>query len=227
MDIKEQLSVIYGIEALMKLMSEESVEPQKRLLLDHRVDMLLKQLVDGRSGSFLEMPHADPESISDDDLTDESPLYVEAASDDGFCGTAVDIDGCCGMNVSADGETVSEDEVPEDEQQITVVIEDEQPQVAQPASASDRPRPADLNEETLRRKASLNLKNVFTLNDKFRFRRELFGGSDALFYGTVDRVEKMASASEAEEYFYGDLSWNPADQNVKDFMRIVLAYLKN
>ncbi len=63
----------------------------------------------------------------------------------------------------------------------------------------------------------------FTLNDKFRFRRELFGNSDIDMNEALDVVNAMSSRDEVEDYFYNDLCWDPANEDVKDFMRIVTA----
>lgn len=63
----------------------------------------------------------------------------------------------------------------------------------------------------------------FTLNDKFRFRRELFGNSDIDMNEALDVVNAMSSREEVEDYFYNDMCWDPANDDVKDFMRIVTA----
>lgn len=63
----------------------------------------------------------------------------------------------------------------------------------------------------------------FTLNDKFRFRRELFGNSDIDMNEALDVVNAMSSRDEVEDYFYNDMCWDPANEDVKDFMRIVTA----
>lgn len=63
----------------------------------------------------------------------------------------------------------------------------------------------------------------FTLNDKFRFRRELFANSDAEMADALDIVNAMNSVAEIEDYFYNDLCWDPENEDVKDFMHIVTA----
>ena len=51
---------------------------------------------------------------------------------------------------------------------------------------------------------SRDLRKAFSLNDRFRYRRELFGNSDVEMNDTLNLVETMHSYSEAEEFFYGD-----------------------
>lgn len=76
-------------------------------------------------------------------------------------------------------------------------------------------------DEKLARDYSKNLRKAFSLNDKFRFRRELFSNSDTEMTDTLNLVEAMSSYSEAEEYFYTDLQWNPEMPEVIDFMAII------
>lgn len=67
------------------------------------------------------------------------------------------------------------------------------------------------------------LLKAFTLNDRFRFRRELFGGDDADFTETLKLLADMDSYSEACDYLYNDMMWDRTDANVVDFMAIVAA----
>lgn len=76
-------------------------------------------------------------------------------------------------------------------------------------------------DEALSRTLSKNLKQAFTLNDRFRYRRELFGNSDVEMNNTLNLVETMSSFAEAEDYFYGDLEWDKDSQEVADFMTII------
>ena len=62
---------------------------------------------------------------------------------------------------------------------------------------------------------------AFTLNDRYRFRRELFGNSDAEMIDTLEMLGAMTSAEEAEEYLFVDLGWNPANDDVADFLAVV------
>ena len=60
-----------------------------------------------------------------------------------------------------------------------------------------------------------------TINDKFRFRRELFSNSDVDLADALQVASQMSTPEEIEDYFYNDLCFNPEDEVVKDFMRIV------
>ena len=76
-------------------------------------------------------------------------------------------------------------------------------------------------DDLLQRSMSRDLKRVFTINDRFRFRRELFGNSDVEMNDAINLVEAMQSYAEAEEYFYDMLNWNRESPEVIDFMAII------
>lgn len=76
-------------------------------------------------------------------------------------------------------------------------------------------------EEKLARDRARDIFKAFTINDKFRFRRELFRNSQEEFDETLYVIAQMNNFDEAEEYFYNDLCWNPESEDVKEFMDVV------
>lgn len=64
---------------------------------------------------------------------------------------------------------------------------------------------------------------TLSLNDRFRFRRELFDYSDDDMDEAIKVASGMSSAEEVQDYFYNDLCWDESDPNVVDFMRIITA----
>lgn len=76
-------------------------------------------------------------------------------------------------------------------------------------------------DEKLARDNSRCLRKAFSLNDRFRFRRELFGNSDVAMADTIDLVEAMHSVDEACDYFFEELGWDTDNDEVKDFMDII------
>lgn len=76
-------------------------------------------------------------------------------------------------------------------------------------------------DEKLARNNSRNLRQAFSLNDHYRFRRELFGNSDAAFNDALHIVEAMHDIDEACEYFYDELQWDEENPEVVDFMEII------
>lgn len=64
-----------------------------------------------------------------------------------------------------------------------------------------------------------------TINDKFRFRRELFSNSDPVFREALSLIETMESMEEVNDYFFNDLQWDPESDEVKEFSTLVERYL--
>ena len=95
---------------------------------------------------------------------------------------------------------------------------EEEPEANEKASDDSEPLRLD---EKLQRSRSKDLKSAFSLNDTFRFRRELFGNSAAEMTDAIHMVEAMHSFDEAEDYFYGDLGWDRESDDVKEFMAII------
>lgn len=110
-----------------------------------------------------------------------------------------------------------EDSEPEDEP------EPEEEEIVMPqydTTETDNEEPIRLDEK-LARENSRNLRKAFSLNDMFRFRRELFGNSATEMTDTLNLVEAMSSLSEANDYFYNDLEWDASNPEVQDFMDII------
>lgn len=69
-------------------------------------------------------------------------------------------------------------------------------------------------------------KPVFSLNDRYRFRRTLFNGSDTEYQGALSVLAGLDSYTEAEAYFYDTLGWLPEDEEVRDFMALLENWYK-
>lgn len=67
---------------------------------------------------------------------------------------------------------------------------------------------------------------VFSINDRYRFKRGLFNQSDADFNTTLSLVASMDSYEEAEDYFLNELQWDPASSDVADFLDIIKKYFR-
>lgn len=85
---------------------------------------------------------------------------------------------------------------------------------------------APTEDKPLKRNVEPRGKLVFTINDRYRFKRDLFCNSDADFNTTLALVASMDSYEEAEDYFLGELQWNPQREEVLDFLEILKNYFK-
>lgn len=64
---------------------------------------------------------------------------------------------------------------------------------------------------------------TLTLNDRFRFRRTLFGGSDAMMNETVTALGAITNPDDIADFITNDLCWSIDDPEVADFLAIVEA----
>ena len=67
---------------------------------------------------------------------------------------------------------------------------------------------------------------IFSINDKFRFRKELFENSDVEFNNTLALIASMDSYEEAEEYFLNEEGFDKSNPVVRDFLNIVKKYFQ-
>ena len=112
--------------------------------------------------------------------------------------------------IEAEDDTVLE---PEEDMPIPPVPTDF-PEVDEPSA----PLRVD---EKLQRHLSKDIRKAISLNDRFRFQRELFAGSANAMDTAIEHIEVMTSYGNAELYFYSQLNWDRENEVVKDFMAIV------
>ncbi len=92
-----------------------------------------------------------------------------------------------------------------------------EPEVKTPVEASVADAPAS--------KTLGDMHKAFTLNDKFRFRRELFHNSDEEFSEALTVISTMNSTDEVADYLYNDLCLDPSSDDVKEFLGVITAFI--
>lgn len=70
------------------------------------------------------------------------------------------------------------------------------------------------------------LRKAFSLNDRFRFRRELFGNSDVTMNDTLNLIDTMTDYNEAAEYLFQDLGWSVDEPVVQEFLQLIERHFK-
>ena len=102
--------------------------------------------------------------------------------------------------------------------------EDEMPVPPVPTDFPEEPKieAAPLRvDEKLQRTLSKDIRKAISVNDRFRFQRELFAGSASAMNTAIEHIEMMSSYGNAELYFYSQLHWDRENEVVKDFMNLV------
>ncbi len=141
------------------------------------------------------------DDCSDEPLPEPDPDVLPEAED----GPDIEVE-----FIEAEDDAVLE---PEEEMPIPPVPTDF-PEVEEPSA----PLRVD---EKLQRHLSKDIRKAISLNDRFRFQRELFAGSANAMDTAIEHIEVMTSYGNAELYFYSQLNWDRENEVVKDFMSIV------
>lgn len=68
-----------------------------------------------------------------------------------------------------------------------------------------------------------SLASAFTLNDKYRYIREIFNGNEADFDDTIAVLDNMESFREAEDYIVNDLMMDASNHDVAEFLDTLAA----
>lgn len=149
-------------------------------------------------------PQAEPEAPAEPQPQEEEPLYPwEQLSDEE-------------RSAAQDDRLVDYDDEETDDYDETDY--EDTPAADLPADESSAPVTL---EEALQRQQAKELRKALSLNDRFRFRRELFGNSDIRMNETLALIDAMHSYDEAEDYILNDLNWDLDNPEVTEFMKIV------
>ena len=96
-----------------------------------------------------------------------------------------------------------EEDVKADEETTSYVIEDDEEEAPRPRPRERRPAP------------------VFSVNDRFFYARELFGGDLNALDRALKDVASLENIEEAEDYFCTQRGFDPENPTVESFLAIV------
>lgn len=87
--------------------------------------------------------------------------------------------------------------------------------------------PQDDSDEPTEEKPHRDLRpmiRLFTLNDRYRFRRELFGNLDAAMAEALETLSVMTDIDQARTYLEDDLCWDMTLPEVEEFVAAITPY---
>ncbi len=76
-------------------------------------------------------------------------------------------------------------------------------------------------DEMIHRQSSRDLKKAFSLNDRFRYIREIFDNNASYFDETINNIEMLSNLDEVYDYLLSDIGLNHEDETVKEFLAII------
>lgn len=169
-------------------------------------------------------------ALTRDDNPDRLPLLIKMKGEKlSELASTFDVD-----VIEADKDESLEESVDKDESLEESVDKDESPE--EPADMEETPIEEDMQsvvesvfdrlplDDTGEREPRGRL--VFSINDRYRFKRELFNNSDVDFNNTLAIVASMENYDEAEDYFLGEMQWDAKRVDVADFLDIIKRYFK-
>lgn len=95
------------------------------------------------------------------------------------------------------------------------------PQPQMPANMhGSQPQPQRVDEVLSQRKAE-NLSKAFTINDKYRFGRDLYYSNNELMNEQIKAAQDFSNYQQAYDLFVVGNKWNPENPIVQEFMAII------
>ena len=123
------------------------------------------------------------------------------------------------MKEDEEGETIVAEEKP------VVIAEEEPAMVEEPVVETvvkeEEPKSVVLGESL---KLSAGLRHAISLNDSFRFSRELFGGNTDLMNRVIEQISVMSSYKTAVAFLSSKVELNEEKEAVNDFLELLKKY---
>ena len=122
--------------------------------------------------------------------------------------------------IAAAAETAEEEEEEEEEGKKEEPAIVEEP-VVETVVKEEEPKSAVLGESL---KLSAGLRHAISLNDSFRFSRELFGGNTDLMNRVIEQISVMSSYKTAVAFLSSKVELNEEKEAVNDFLELLKKY---
>lgn len=90
---------------------------------------------------------------------------------------------------------------------------DEEPLFPEPGKTAEIPAAEETAAEPRH-----DLKRLFSLNDRFRYARELFGGDRRKFDEALDEASRIADRNAVRGYFLDKFGWDAENESVAEFL---------
>ena len=137
-------------------------------------------------------------------VAEEKPVVIAAAAE-----TA---------EAAAAEEEEEEEEEEEGKKEESAIVEEP---VVETVVKEEEPKSAVLGESL---KLSAGLRHAISLNDSFRFSRELFGGNTDLMNRVIEQISVMSSYKTAVAFLSSKVELNEEKEAVNDFLELLKKY---
>lgn len=137
-------------------------------------------------------------------VAEEKPVVIAAAAE-----TAA---------AAEEEEEAAEEEEEEGKKEESAIVEEP---VVETVVKEEEPKSAVLGESL---KLSAGLRHAISLNDSFRFSRELFGGNTDLMNRVIEQISVMSSYKTAVAFLSSKVELNEEKEAVNDFLELLKKY---
>lgn len=135
-------------------------------------------------------------------VAEEKPVVIAAAAE----------------TAAAAEEAAAEEEEEEGKKEEPAIVEEP---VVETVVKEEEPKSAVLGESL---KLSAGLRHAISLNDSFRFSRELFGGNTDLMNRVIEQISVMSSYKTAVAFLSSKVELNEEKEAVNDFLELLKKY---
>lgn len=138
-------------------------------------------------------------------VAEEKPVVIAAAAETAEAAAAAE-------------EEAEEEEEEEGKKEESAIVEEP---VVETVVKEEEPKSAVLGESL---KLSAGLRHAISLNDSFRFSRELFGGNTDLMNRVIEQISVMSSYKTAVAFLSSKVELNEEKEAVNDFLELLKKY---
>ena len=142
-------------------------------------------------------------------VAEEKPVVIAAAAETAAAEEAA---------AAAAEEEEEEEEEEEGKKEEPAIVEEP---VVETVVKEEEPKSAVLGESL---KLSAGLRHAISLNDSFRFSRELFGGNTDLMNRVIEQISVMSSYKTAVAFLSSKVELNEEKEAVNDFLELLKKY---
>ena len=135
-------------------------------------------------------------------VAEEKPVVIAAAAE----------------TAAEEAAAAAEEEEEEGKKEEPVIVEEP---VVETVVKEEEPKSAVLGESL---KLSAGLRHAISLNDSFRFSRELFGGNTDLMNRVIEQISVMSSYKTAVAFLSSKVELNEEKEAVNDFLELLKKY---
>ena len=144
-------------------------------------------------------------------VAEEKPVVIAAAAETAAEAAAAE-------EAAAAAEEEEEEEEEEGKKEEPAIVEEP---VVETVVKEEEPKSAVLGESL---KLSAGLRHAISLNDSFRFSRELFGGNTDLMNRVIEQISVMSSYKTAVAFLSSKVELNEEKEAVNDFLELLKKY---